>query len=124
MRRAHAFATVLAAGLLAAGCGGDDEDTNGTTNGGADGGAVAPETEPRTQKNDRAEAIQLCLEQARRIPDPPTRRTVEQTCRAGQTGDPSAALESARQQCLDNAGELPAGDVRDRVREACERIAR
>ena len=121
MRSTHAIAAVLAAGALAAGCGGDDDGSD-ATNGAPDGGATAPETAPPAQTDDRAEAVELCLEQARRIPDRPTRRTVEKACRAGQSGDPSAALDSARQQCLNNAEELPAGDVRDRVRDACGRI--
>ena len=121
MTRANTFVAVLAAGALAAGCGGDD-DTEGDANRG-DGTVTQTAPETRTT-DDRAAAVQMCLEQARRIPDAATRRTVVEACRAGETGDTSAALESARKQCIDNANGLPDGDVRDRVREACERIPR
>lgn len=116
------ISALLAASLLAIGCGDDESNGGGTNEGGGAGGATTPA--PEVTGEDRAAAIETCLERAREIADDSVRRTAEEACEAAETGDASAVLESARRQCLEGLTALPKGDVRDRGREACERLGR
>lgn len=95
LHRLHVLFLLLATcGLLAAGCGDDDEDT--------------PDT--------KGEAQQECLDQAGRIDNAGARKTAEEAC----NGNADKARDAAVKQCLDVARDLPEGDQRKTAEDACE----
>ncbi|MGI8593425.1 MAG: hypothetical protein ACR2ML_03495 [Solirubrobacteraceae bacterium] len=94
LHRLHVLFLLLATcGLLAAGCGGDDE-TPGS----------------------KGEAEQECLDQAGRLNDPGARKIAEEAC----NGNADKARDAAVKQCLDAAKNLPESDQRKKAEDACQ----
>jgi hypothetical protein len=98
MRRLHVFLLMLAAlsllAFTAAGCGSDS----------------TPST--------KADAVQKCKDEAKKINDANARDAAEKAC----AGDKKGATDAVKRQCLDQANSLPAGSARDQATAACNKI--
>jgi hypothetical protein len=101
LHRLHLLFLLLAAcGLLAAGCGGEDD---------------TPDT--------KGEAQQECLDEAAKIDDADARKIAEEACR-GKAGEAGEEADKARddvvKRCLEEARNLPEGDQRRTAEDICQ----
>lgn len=93
--------------FAAAGCGSDDKKSSS--------GGSAPVGAPATKD----EAIQRCLDEAKKLPDADSRKTAEAACKAASSGNTNAVKEAARKQCLDAAKGIPDATARKTAEDQC-----
>jgi hypothetical protein len=98
----------LAVSALLAACGGGGGGDTGTQ-------STSPAGTPTTQE----QAVERCLEEARRLPED-ARRTAEAACKAGTTGDTTEVKDAAREQCLNAAKNIPDPTARRTAEDRCE----
>jgi hypothetical protein len=114
------LATLLACGVIAAGCG-DDDDDNG------DGSPAATESAPTDTTGDAdsvEEAVAACKERvqatAEQLSDE-LRGDLEDLCDKAASGDEEDIREAALEACKKVIEEtVPEGSGRDQALEACE----
>lgn len=114
------LAALLASALLAAGCGGDDND------GGGD-----PAPTPKAQKTSTPanggttvdDAVKSCKDAVGAVPQlsDDTKKELEDTCEKASDGDEKSLRKAAREICTKVAEETVPTEVgRDQVVDACE----
>ncbi|MEA2351108.1 MAG: hypothetical protein QOG86_2049 [Thermoleophilaceae bacterium] len=99
-------ALLASAALVLAGCGGSDNESNGS----------------RSTPKNLDEAISQCLDQAKQLPDAQSRNTAEEACKAAKSGNTTKVKEAAKKQCLDALKQVPDGPQKDQAKKRCEAI--
>ena len=114
------LAALLACGLIAAGCGDDDDD-------GSDDSPVATESEPTATTGDAdsiEEAVQSCKDGVQATADQLSeklRGELEDLCDKAASGDEEDLRDAAIEACKKVIGEtVPEGAGRDQALAACE----
>lgn len=119
-------ATVLAFGLIAAGCGGDDDETTDeptvTEETTAEEETTAPE-DAEAPPADIEQAVEACRENVQATPQlsDDVKSDLEELCEKAASGDEQEVREASREVCIKIVEEtVPEGSAREQALSACE----